>query len=208
MKIEKSKCVYVFENKAAGIVKIGVSDNVNNRLICIECSAGMKIDFIFSTLPIYNYIEIEKKLHEKFKCCRGIGEWFNITPDEVVNYIQKIKYMFIVDSVVKHWVIDSNISLLSKKFNVSRAAISKHLSKYDQIKNGGIKADDINNVEVLEITPEKLKDIPANCNKIKSCIYEKENVYYVKKFAKTQWFIEVFNSVDECDIYIKSLEID
>lgn len=74
-----NKNLYILRNEI-GRIKIGISENVNQRVKALSNSSGMKIDI----LRIINFNgNLEWQLHKHFKNKRYIGEWFNLNDDDI-----------------------------------------------------------------------------------------------------------------------------
>lgn len=200
MKLRKSKSIYVIHNSKVGIVKLGVSNNVNSRISTIKCSSGMNVDLLYVTSPIYNYDEIESKIHSEFEENRGIGEWFHIDPNEAIEYLLMIKHNFKVDGIYQQWREESNISLLSREFGVSRAAIKKHLDKHDHSLNIDLnkKKEEILKPKPIKIREKnEVKDIPHKSKKVDRNVYEFNGDYYMKIWKQGKFTTTKHRSLQE-----------
>ena len=62
----QGKYVYVMKS-ANGLVKIGVSKNIEERIISIQYASGFKIEKYKNTNLLKNAYEVEKAVHEYFK---------------------------------------------------------------------------------------------------------------------------------------------
>lgn len=78
------KYLYVLLS-ASGLVKIGISENINRRIKEIENSSGHRIIDSFVTAKTENAQEIESLIHFHFDEHRRCGEWFDIDFREAVN---------------------------------------------------------------------------------------------------------------------------
>lgn len=86
----KKSCVYVMYNKEVKRTKIGFAFNVEKRLNTIMNQSGCVITLKYKTKQIEHHAELESILHFMFQDFRGIGEWFNIEPDVIINRIKNI----------------------------------------------------------------------------------------------------------------------
>lgn len=69
--------------------KIGVTKRlVKNRIKELKTGSSNEIDLIYS-YESENYLKIEKYFHRKYKYNKTVSnnEWFNLTNDEVLNFI-------------------------------------------------------------------------------------------------------------------------
>jgi hypothetical protein len=85
--IKSKDMVYFFRSTMTGLIKIGISGNVNNRKKALEKKQGCKLEI----LKIINGgSKKERELHEMFAEFRTIGEWFE--PDKkILDYIKGVK---------------------------------------------------------------------------------------------------------------------
>ena len=75
----KNKNLYIFRNEI-GRIKIGISENIDQRVKAISAASGMKIE----VLRIINFNgNLEWQLHKHFKSKRYIGEWFDLDQDDI-----------------------------------------------------------------------------------------------------------------------------
>lgn len=88
---------YVMKNEN-GLVKIGISKDVDVRQKTLEHSSGYEIVEIFYTKPMRKANIVEKELHNFFQKSRKLGEWFYVDYDEAV---QKTKEFSKIESTVE-----------------------------------------------------------------------------------------------------------
>ena len=76
----KEQYTYFIKNPLNGLIKIGRSEDVEKRFKSLRTGAGIALELLF-------YIErdVEKELHIKYNKQRKIGEWFDLTYEEVLN---------------------------------------------------------------------------------------------------------------------------
>lgn len=79
------KSTYLMYCSDTGLHKIGKSDRVEKRLI--------KLRSIYPSIKLIHLIpfDIENKLHLKYDHLRVFGEWFNLSPADVIA-IKEVKY--------------------------------------------------------------------------------------------------------------------
>jgi hypothetical protein len=73
-----NKNLYIFKNEI-GRVKIGISENIEERRKSIQAVSGMNIE----VLRIINFnANLERQLHKHFANKRYIGEWFDLEEND------------------------------------------------------------------------------------------------------------------------------
>jgi hypothetical protein len=69
----KKSHLYFIRNPFTGLIKIGISRNVDARLYDLECSSGVPLELL---RVIDAGVDHEQPLHQAFGDCRALGEWF------------------------------------------------------------------------------------------------------------------------------------
>lgn len=82
------KNVYVVE-KESGLVKIGVSGNVKNRIATLSMQGGFKVKNLYVTEECSNHYNLERIIHANLRDKRRIGEWFEMSFEEAVSTVDK-----------------------------------------------------------------------------------------------------------------------
>ena len=82
------KSVYVMQNKTTGQIKIGVSNNVEERKMSIQGASGCEIDVVYSSDPIKSAYAVEYFVHNSLSEYRTIGEWFNVDKSVAVEELK------------------------------------------------------------------------------------------------------------------------
>lgn len=85
---DRSKTVYFVHAPAAGVVKIGVSEDIRKRLISLATASPVSLTLL-GTVPGGKVREME--LHTQFAAMRVKGEWFEAT-DALLNIIGMLIY--------------------------------------------------------------------------------------------------------------------
>ena len=129
------KNVYLIHNPLLGITKIGISNNVKNRLINLESSCGVSLELFYYTLPCDNSESIEKEMHEIFKDDRAKGEWFYTDKNVLKEELQKKS--LIVPLFVSQYLNGISINKLATINDVSRQYIQKLLKQSCVINRNG-----------------------------------------------------------------------
>lgn len=80
----ESQKTYFILNPLTGLIKIGKSADVENRIKLLKCGAGAELE-------VLHVIDknIEGKLHKKFAKYRETGEWFDDRDGLIAEYIRK-----------------------------------------------------------------------------------------------------------------------
>lgn len=82
------KSVYVLQS-ASGLVKVGVSGNLHQRISALEQASGLKITKSISFPPSSVSFLVEKKSHELLSKYRQVGEWFSCSFDGAVRAVKR-----------------------------------------------------------------------------------------------------------------------
>lgn len=83
------KVVYVILNEETNRVKIGITGNVEDRLANIISQAGCCMKLSYTTPRLKYAKELEQSAHRYFDKKRYLGEWFDISPFEAINFLEK-----------------------------------------------------------------------------------------------------------------------
>lgn len=74
--------VYLLLSTSDGLVKIGMSTNVSERIKWLKKGLPFEVECLYQ-IPTNDIRGLEKKLHECFSEKRSHGEWFKLTPDDI-----------------------------------------------------------------------------------------------------------------------------
>lgn len=79
--------IYIISN-SNGFVKVGVSKNPTKRVKQLQTGNGEKLKLLFTEefeCTRKHLLHIEKKIHKDLsqKCSKQIGEWFQISPEQI-----------------------------------------------------------------------------------------------------------------------------
>lgn len=77
---------YLVRCEGTGLIKIGKTRNVDLRLSMLQTGSASKL----TVAHVFNE-DIERKLHKKFNNVRKHGEWFDVSLNEVIEFVEKIK---------------------------------------------------------------------------------------------------------------------
>jgi hypothetical protein len=87
-----NKKIYVFQNRKNGLIKIGISKDIDRRKRQLECASGCRLKTIFRSLELEDASKIEKLAHQNFATKRERGEWFAVEPDKVLKFLQLLDF--------------------------------------------------------------------------------------------------------------------
>ena len=80
--------VYLLLNPLTGLVKIGWTQNIGQRVSTLQRACGTLLDIVGTISPCGTHEHIkrvaratERALHEKHAGLREVGEWFRDSPD-------------------------------------------------------------------------------------------------------------------------------
>lgn len=135
--IEKSKqCVYIIlaDN---GKVKIGRTKDVKTRLSALKHSGGFEINDYYNTEYCSNAYYIEKEMHKHYSEFKKIGEWFEISFPESVEYLKLIfsenaDFETEYQRIITPQVIDR---LTSEEFKTKKCISTVEISKMLEIEH-------------------------------------------------------------------------
>lgn len=117
--------LYFIRNKYTGLIKIGVTGDINQRLHTLECSNGVPLDVIRFVEGAGRY---EEELHKCFADVRTIGEWFFPCDDleAVAAGLVSIDDMIAQRaSVIEAWAAQRRERLLERKNEMEAEAAER-----------------------------------------------------------------------------------
>ena len=85
--------VYIIENVDNGAIKIGVGNNPDGRLKQLQTGSVSELELVYRSNLCSNAFEVEKFMHDKFSDKHIRGEWYSIDKTEVINELEKCKYV-------------------------------------------------------------------------------------------------------------------
>lgn len=168
MKLDKSQAVYVIYNPILNITKIGISENINRRKQILECECGCRLSISYNTNHITGAIYFEELIHDRLKDKRGIGEWFNISPEEAIEVVKDIIKDAKTDIILSSYKEGKSISQIAEDNNVSRQAIIwrlRHNGLYNDKRTIIIPKEKAIDIPVQNKPIEELNDIYIGDNK-------------------------------------------
>lgn len=100
--------VYVIKNPLNETVKIGVAHDVEKRISQLQTGAGVELELIYQSMVCSNAFSIERDVHAHFEQYRTFGEWFKVSPTEVIDYLENQRYV-LKSEYAKYLSISANI---------------------------------------------------------------------------------------------------
>jgi hypothetical protein len=78
--------IYLLINNQNFLYKIGITKNIIKRLSQIKSASGFDISVVHYHSDIIQYTDIELEMHKYWKDKRKIGEWFDLSKDDVLIF--------------------------------------------------------------------------------------------------------------------------
>ena len=88
-KNQNKQSVYIFKNELTGLVKVGVSDNPEKRMKTLSNQSGCPLQMVYNTPKCKNAYDVERSVHSALKQYRKVGEWFDVSENEVFDILEK-----------------------------------------------------------------------------------------------------------------------
>lgn len=130
--------VYILEREDK-MVKIGISNDFEQRVRNIEMQGGIKIAKSYSSVPCYNYKDLEKKMHYHFKGNRVIGEWFNISFDKACKHLDKQEFKLDPDGNQNDCSWLNTADILADSFMKSDLDLGLFMKEKIELERGNIE---------------------------------------------------------------------
>lgn len=86
----RKEYIYIIRNLDIPRLKIGVSNDIERRIITLQNAGGCRMEISWYSKLITNAYFIEGLLHLEFRESRYIGEWFHIDLDTAINTAVKM----------------------------------------------------------------------------------------------------------------------
>lgn len=123
--------LYFIYNRYTGLIKIGISGNLAERMENLELASGVNLDLIGCLDGGCDY---EKKLHSAFHECRAVGEWFRPN-EEIVALARNLSSRAIEDVIAAHQhEIDARERAIEEARSVRRAELAEQKRIRDEAK--------------------------------------------------------------------------
>lgn len=97
--------VYFIKNNKSIDVKIGISNNINDRVKSYRTAFSGEV-LLIGYIYCENYKKLEKDIHKLFDNKRISGEWFNLSLNEIKELLIKYNGTFINSEFTKKSFID------------------------------------------------------------------------------------------------------
>lgn len=77
--------IYLIQQENTNFYKIGVTKNINKRIMELQIGSGIILKLIYSFETKFGF-KLEAALHAYFRIKRTNGEWFELDSDDVDNF--------------------------------------------------------------------------------------------------------------------------
>lgn len=130
MKEERARILYFIRNPSTGFVKIGITDNLKQRIEHLQLASGIELETL-AYVP--GAAAHERDVHLVFRHSRGIGEWFSVTTElsaliEIAKKAQDIE-------PIRKWVYRNlGRTVEARQRSHSRAATERFIEKIKGMK--------------------------------------------------------------------------
>lgn len=86
--------IETYQDDYGYVYKIGRTKNkVNDRLITLECGNPNEMRLICSYESSIRLSTLEARIHKRYSSKRIKGEWFNLSKDEVTEFLETCKLL-------------------------------------------------------------------------------------------------------------------
>lgn len=89
----KRQYVYIIRDPRDDYIKIGVATNPQERLAALQTGNYSELVLEYTSPICSNAFDIESKVHEKFEDFHVKGEWFDVSIDDAIHFLQRNKYV-------------------------------------------------------------------------------------------------------------------
>lgn len=86
--------IYIIREEGKGRLKIGISNNPENRLKTLQTGSAEDLTLLYTSLVCSNAMDIEANVHEHFKDYHVRGEWFreDLSLIDIIRYLESQSY--------------------------------------------------------------------------------------------------------------------
>ena len=151
--------VYVMFNPDNNRVKIGVSGSPKVRVNQLRHQSGSAIEIKYETVYIVNYSEIENKAHKHFAKHRYLGEWFNISVNDAIDYLKSADIE--ISEVMSLRDEGCSVREISKKIKASVGSVQSEVKSFESNENDIM----FNGKSLSQLVKENKKKRKANARK-------------------------------------------
>jgi len=99
------KYIYLIQSQEDGYYKIGISKNPNKRLLTLQTGNSSPLKLI-NTYQTEFAEKIEGTLHRRYKHLHKEGEWFDLSIEHEVYFIDECKK---IEDSIKYLVENNNV---------------------------------------------------------------------------------------------------
>lgn len=85
--------VYVIENSDNGAIKIGVANDPEKRLAQLQTGSVSELCLVYQSYICSNAFNIESQVHQHFKDKHIRGEWYAVSKDDVIAYLEQQNFV-------------------------------------------------------------------------------------------------------------------
>ena len=106
--------VYIIENVDNGAIKIGVGNDPNKRLKQLQTGSVSELELVYQSNVCSNAFDIEAECHHHFEEYHIRGEWYDVSKNEVINYLEQQN--FVLKSEFSKYLYGS-INIIAKEID-------------------------------------------------------------------------------------------
>lgn len=89
----KKSYAYIIKNLDSNNLKVGVGSDPLKRLKQLQTGCDSELSLVYTSFLCSNAFTLETDIHNHFKEHHVRGEWFKVGEKEVINYLEKQKYV-------------------------------------------------------------------------------------------------------------------
>ena len=89
----KRSYVYIIKNLDSNNLKVGVGSDPLKRLKQLQTGSDSELSLVYTSFLCSNAFSLENDIHNRFKDSHVRGEWFKVNEREVINYLEKQRYV-------------------------------------------------------------------------------------------------------------------
>ena len=89
----KRSYIYIIKNLDSNNLKVGVGSDPLKRLKQLQTGSDSELSLVYTSFLCSNAFSLENDIHNRFKESHVRGEWFKMSEKEVINYLEKQKYV-------------------------------------------------------------------------------------------------------------------
>ena len=105
--------VYIIENVDNGAIKIGVGNDPAKRLKQLQTGSVSELSLVYQSNVCSNAFDIEAECHHHFEKYHIRGEWYDVSKNEVINYLEQQN--FVLKSEFSKYLYGNNAQLINEQ---------------------------------------------------------------------------------------------